>query len=210
MGKEQLSPYYDAIYTSSKSYQDGYRVSHYLPTWALVMQLLDKHAPVKEPRLLDIGCGTGQFAEFLVNHKTVNYTGLDFSKKAIELAKSRKYHNGFNRNIPIFIKTDINEQFVWDEKFDAYTIMETLEHIENDTEIVSRIPQGAFVIITVPTFDDEGHVRFFTTKEEVLKRYGPFLGCEISNNRKVVEMVRSWFVIYGYRNSTPMPLKVNL
>ena len=210
MGKEQQAKYYDEIYSVSKSYTGSYRVSHYLPTWALVMQLLDKHAPFKEPRLLDIGCGTGQFAEFLVEHKEINYTGLDFSKEAINLAQERDYSKIKGIKPPLFIHTDINEQFVWDEKFDAYTIMETLEHIENDTEIVSRIPEGAFVIITVPTFDDEGHVRFFKTKEEVLKRYGPYLGCEISGNRKVVEMVRSWFIIYGYRNSTPASIKVTL
>jgi len=210
MGKEQQSSYYDAIYESSEGYAGTYRDSHYFPTWALALQLLDKHAPKERPSILDIGCGTGQFAQFLFEHKELDYTGVDFSGKATEIARKRNYLQPEETTPPMFICANAFSDMVWREEYDAYIIMETLEHIEKDLLLLSKVPQGKFVILTVPTFDDAGHVRYFKTKEEALNRYGKFLGSETSNDLKIVETIRSWFIIYGFRNSVPPPIQVTL
>ena len=52
--------------------------------------------------------------------------------------------------------------------------MEVLEHIERDLEIVSQVRPGTRCLCTVPNFPYVSHVRHFTSKEEVVGRYGQY------------------------------------
>jgi len=54
-------------------------------------------------KILDVGCGNGRLLE-LLKDKKINYTGVDVSKKLIEVAKKRYPQNNFlvadNLNLP--------------------------------------------------------------------------------------------------------------
>ena len=60
-----------------------------------------------EHSILDVGCGTGDFYEFLASrYKNIKYKGVDFSNAMIEKAKE-KYNSNFE-NIDLL---EINEKF---------------------------------------------------------------------------------------------------
>jgi SAM-dependent methyltransferase len=46
-------------------------------------------AGYREPRVLDVGCGSGRIGEFALEAGTGHYVGVDFSEPMIELARSR-------------------------------------------------------------------------------------------------------------------------
>jgi len=55
---------------------------------------------------------------------------------------------------------------------DVVVLLEVLEHIEQDIYVLSIIPLGKQVVITVPNFDAKGHVRFFDNLDVIKERYG--------------------------------------
>src|SRR5436309_11586935 len=42
-----------------------------------------------DPRVLDVGCGSGRIGEFVLDAGAAHYVGVDFSEPMIELARSR-------------------------------------------------------------------------------------------------------------------------
>jgi 2-polyprenyl-3-methyl-5-hydroxy-6-metoxy-1,4-benzoquinol methylase len=50
------------------------------------LDLLKKY---ENPRVLDIGCGSGRVGELLLEHGAASYVGVDFSEPMLELAKGR-------------------------------------------------------------------------------------------------------------------------
>ena len=42
-----------------------------------------------EPRVLDVGCGSGRIGEFVLEAGAARYVGIDFSEPMVELARSR-------------------------------------------------------------------------------------------------------------------------
>ena len=57
---EQAASYYDALYAGRESYHALYSDSLYFPLWVQVEFGLRPH---REKKILDIGCGPGQFAD---------------------------------------------------------------------------------------------------------------------------------------------------
>lgn len=184
MGKEQQSDYYDAIYSKSDEYKKHWKESRYLKLWQAVKDHLDKTKSV-----IDIGCGPGQFANMLAESEFATYLGVDFSKQAIKQARelNKAYLKNFRFECLDLFKYDffspVDGQFV---------IMETLEHIEKDVEFLVSLKthnQGKKVIITVPTFDDAGHARYYGTVKEWKERFDPFIDI------KKTEKIGPWVLI---------------
>ncbi len=121
--------------------------------------------------VLDIGCGTGDLADFYLGE----YIGLDISDVAIKLARENRRRNAEFANID-FVKpytSDIG-------KFDTFVIAEVLEHITDDTILMDNIKKmasdNARIIISVPNGDrvpDENHLRTFTVPE-LRAKFSPF------------------------------------
>ncbi len=72
-------------------------------------------------RVLDLGCGNGRFFE-IFNDKKVDYTGVDFSERLIEIAKN-KYPNG-----NFLVSSAFNLPFP-DNLFDRVLCIAVLHHI---------------------------------------------------------------------------------
>lgn len=108
---------------------------------------------VGEHSVLDIGCGPGALAKFIPN-----YSGFDFSEVAVKLANHPRVWVG-----SAYDKSNFNGA-------DYYVCTEVLEHLD-DFKVISNIPSGQKVIFSVPSFDDESHIRTFN--EAIIKiRYG--------------------------------------
>lgn len=157
--------YYDSIYAQSEKYQMNSANSVYLPVWDKVAELLKKN---QVQSVLDIGCGPGQFAEYILKElPNLNYQGLDYSEKAINAARLRCPNANFD------IK-DLMQENTLIYSADVFVILEVLEHIEKDIELLSKIPENQKVIFSVPNIDSFGHVRFFKNSESVFDRYNEY------------------------------------
>ena len=155
--------FYDSVYSRSVHYRGPPEKSPYYPLWKAVLECL-------EPgwRVLDVGCGPGQFARLCVDvgHP---YVGLDFSEEAVTLARIRVPEAEFHL-------TDLSkDRTPLEGDYDVATFVEFLEHVGDDTGILGSVPPGRNVIISVPNYGGMEHFRFFDSIESVVARYGPLV-----------------------------------
>ncbi|KGP71255.1 class I SAM-dependent methyltransferase [Pontibacillus yanchengensis] len=123
--------------------------------------------------IIDLGCGTGRLARLLVNHGYTDYFGIDFSKNAIQEATAY---------VPeaTFVMGDLYDRYILEiiQTYRTFIILEVLEHLERDREVIASLPKGSRVIISVPNFDNESHVRTFSNIEAIEERYESLLTIE--------------------------------
>ena len=183
--KEKPAPFYDEFYAGSESYRMHYSDSFYFPLWVQIEFLL---RPYRDAKILDIGCGSGQFANFLEDRGYKNYEGIDFSKQAIEMAREAS-------KLP-FRVADAFSADVLDAPYDVVVSMEVLEHITRDLDLVKGIRPGTVCFLTVPNFDSVAHVRFFTSDHAVRSRYFEYLDIKATgfiNRIYYISAIRSDF-----------------
>ena len=154
--------WYDHVYDKAKSYRKHYTKSRYYFIWSVVV---DRMMRAGVGRILDLGCGPGQFASLLFDKGVKTYRGVDFSSKSIEMAKERC--PSFE-----FIVADICHSDILDvSDYDCVVALEFLEHVESDTELIQRIRPGVAFFGSVPNFPDKAHARYFKDEKEVHARY---------------------------------------
>lgn len=115
--------------------------------------------------VLDIGCGSGQLGCLLRDQGLPRYSGLDFSPVRIEHARDTCPEFDF------FIEDVHKTELIEKREYDLVVSTEFLEHVEDDLEVVRRIPRGVRVLATVPNYPATGHVRHFETEDAVQQRY---------------------------------------
>lgn len=152
--------YYDAHFENEPGFQVHYKQSFYYVHWTQVIVFLKK---ILKPKILEIGCGTGQFAEYLKDERFTDYKGFDFSSKAIVLAKQRVSMEFFQGNA-----LDTN---IYQSAFNTVICLEVLEHITDDRKVLKSLPPSTHIIFSVPNFDAPSHVRWFTSERQIKKRY---------------------------------------
>lgn len=178
---EQPANYYDKVYKKSESYKMDWTKSRYLKLWEKIIDALGND---KDQKIIDAGCGTGQLLSMLNHHGFKHAIGFDYSQTAIEIAqqifpKIKCAHGDI-------FKTDFNG-------FDTVITTEVMEHIQNDEEVLRRIVDSGVktVILSVPTFDDKAHVRFFEGIYDTGGRYGKFF------KEFTVEKIGGWILLVG-------------
>jgi SAM-dependent methyltransferase len=137
--------------------------SPYLPMYQAAAGLIPHGAKVCE-----LGCGTGRFARLILPN-VESYVGIDFAPAVIE--EALRYTEQHVECKAAFIEGDLTRMSIPDSA-DVYVALEVLEHIDGDLDVLDRIPSGKYVIISVPSFDAEAHVRFFPTGASAIERYG--------------------------------------
>ena len=116
--------------------------------------------PTGKTKFLEIGCGTGDFIQHIVQNENLEITGSEIYLKGLLYAK---------RNLPNvdFIQFDVTQGVVREE-FDIVVAFDVLEHIENDVAAISNINrmlhQGGCLIITVPQ-----HMFLWSNLDEIVK-----------------------------------------
>lgn len=160
MTHDKPAAYYDDHFEKVAGFQVHYRKSFYYVHWTQVIVLLQK---IANPKILEIGCGTGQFAEYLHDEGFTHYRGFDFSLKAISLARARVNMDFFQGNAL--------DKKNYEGRYNTVVCLEVLEHIRNDLEVLSNLSSGTHIIFSVPNFDAPSHVRWFTSERQVKRRY---------------------------------------
>jgi len=109
----------------------------------IILKLISKYISIKNPKILDIGCGTGKNVE--VFSKIGQAWGIDNSPLAIKFCKKRGLKN-------IRLGTAENTKFPADT-FDIITLLDVLEH-SDDKKIIKEVKRilkkHRFLILTVP------------------------------------------------------------
>jgi trans-aconitate methyltransferase len=156
--------------------------SPWLSTYTEVAKMIDPHEEV-----VDLGCGTGRFIELLYRREHyARVTGVDWSVTA--LAEAQAYVNVPLVKLeedgpPIEIPRPNWELCDLDDwrpdglrsGNTVYVCSEVLEHLEDDLGLVRRVPPGHRLILTVPNFHSESHIRIFQNVSDVWERYDRLL-----------------------------------
>ncbi|MEA1926925.1 MAG: class I SAM-dependent methyltransferase [Candidatus Auribacterota bacterium] len=134
----------------------------------ILLGLLKRSLPVgPRPRILDVGCGTGETLKQL--EKLGNPTGVDISPAAIQFCRERGCDD--LHLVDGIILPSKNEEF------DIVLSLDVIEHLEDDAAALREyrrvIKPGGVLFITVPAYrwlwsghdDDNLHLRRYTKKE---------------------------------------------
>lgn len=95
-------------------------------------------------KVLDIGCYTSAILDFLPSN--IEYYGVDFDEKALEIAE--------NRGAKVkFVKFD-EEEIIFNHQFDIIICTEVLEHLKNPYHLMEQIKRllnkNGTVLISLP------------------------------------------------------------
>lgn len=130
-------------------YEDLYRLEDkhwwHISKRRAVHKLIEKYSTQENPKILDIGCGTGKNMEEL--QKFGDVCGLDSSPEALKFCGKRGLRN--------LKKGSAEKTNLKSNSFDIITLLDVLEHTDDNLTLkeVKRIlkPNG-IIILTVPAF----------------------------------------------------------
>jgi SAM-dependent methyltransferase len=125
---------------------------------------------IQNPKILDVGCGTGANLEMLANFGEAE--GVDVSDAALEFCKQKglKAYKGLAESLPFA-----------DESFDVVTALDVVEHLDDDIaglkEMNRVLRTSGKTLIFVPAFmwlwgvqDDVSNHRIRYTKKQIVER----------------------------------------
>jgi len=146
----------------TQNYYDSWGVN-YVSTIEFILKKLEKES---FNSLVDIGCGDGRLVlEIKNNFSSLEILGIDYSKRAIQLAQSMNPYGDYKQ-------LDILTQSV-EKKFDVGVLMEVFEHInpelgEKFVQAIAKLlkPQG-LLYVTVPHINkavEYKHYRHFSSQ----------------------------------------------
>jgi SAM-dependent methyltransferase len=197
LGREENAGWYDTLYGSSADYQCGYAESFYYFLWAVIA---DRIRRAGFRRVLEIGCGPGQLAAFLLEQGVTEYTGLDFSPAAIALARKHAPRGTF------VVGDARSPEIHASAAHDVVICTEVLEHIEKDLLVVSNFSPGKRCLCSVPNFPYESHVRHFADARAVADRYGwLFRDLDVMTFPSPRSRTDLFFLLDGVRNDATAP-----
>jgi SAM-dependent methyltransferase len=125
---------------------------------------------IQNPKILDVGCGTGANLEMLAQFGEAE--GVDVSDEALEFCKAKglKTHKGLAESLPFA-----------DASFDLVTALDVVEHLDNDLDGLKEMRRvlrdDGRALMFVPAFmflwgvqDDISHHRIRYTKAQIVER----------------------------------------
>ena len=111
-----------------------YKLIHNLTP--LRMEYITNQITLEDMEILDIGCGGGILAEEL-SKKGANVTGIDASKKTIEIAKQHSQENNLKINYECSTLEDHLKKSK--KKYDSIICFELIEHVPDQLKLINDI-----------------------------------------------------------------------
>lgn len=170
MGIEQNNIFYNEVYEKGGYQKEYFKQPEncvYYKLWIKVIKMLDDN-----DRVIDFGCGPGQFANLAIRRRVNIVKAIDFSEVAIDMAK--KNNPGYEY---LFQLADLYDDCLYQllPEYDTAVFCEVLEHVEGHRKILANIQAGKKLIITLPNFDSQGHVCCFDSIDEIAEEYSDIL-----------------------------------
>ncbi len=104
---------------------------------------------VSSVKVLDIACGTGYGAKILAKAGASNVIGVDINAEVIQYAE--KHYGSPNIH---FLVGNAAQIPIDSESIDVITSFETIEHVENDREVINEFARvlkpGGYLLISTP------------------------------------------------------------
>ncbi|MCF6353719.1 MAG: class I SAM-dependent methyltransferase [Candidatus Polarisedimenticolaceae bacterium] len=183
----QESATYNAMFETggdSGIFDLPYKRSPYYPLYQEVFRTIKR---LGADNVLEVGCGTGGLAHFLLEKTLLQYHGFDFSEVAVNKAIQRTGRKD------LFNVGDATFASSYPDSYEAIICTEVLEHVPEDRKIIEHWAKGTKIICSVPNFDSRYHVRVFKTDAEVCERYGDLIDIDsVSQIKKPVVNDLSW------------------
>lgn len=145
----------------------------------------------QKEKIGDFGCGTGILAYISKRNKKTYKRGIDYSKVAIDIAKQLNPTSNF-------VVGNILDKSTYDFDYDIAIFSEVLEHIDDDLEVISLVEKKKRIILSVPNYDYESHVRFFENEKDVCNRYEELIDIE-KILTIVISPIKKVFILVGYK-----------
>ncbi len=169
LNKKEFTPDWYDEHMNNRRYHMHAENSKFYHVWRWALHNISRIEPI-----IELGCGTGQFAEIALKEGYNYKLGIDFSPKNIETAQmiNEKYADRFVcENLDNFIVINPKMTFV---------SFEVIEHLEHDLELLDKL-KNSKIIFTVPNFDATSHLRYFENVPELEKRYGKIINIDRDN-----------------------------
>jgi SAM-dependent methyltransferase len=113
---------------------------------------VDTVAAADQPRVLDVGCGSGRIGEFVLEAGTARYVGIDFSEPMIDLARERLAR--WDDRIELIAEDFLNASV--DERFDVILAVGFFDYIPDPARFVARMAElsepGAAIVASFPAW----------------------------------------------------------
>jgi len=163
--------------------------------------LVQMYAPFANSTVLEIGCGEGAVADFLTPGQVEGYVGVDISKEAIAIAKTKRKTGGIR-----FVHAAAHK-FQPGNKFDVIIFSEVLYYTEYE-KIMDQYstylsPQG---IVIISIFQMEGKPKYENIFKYAQTKFQQVDEIEVSGKTKKWEVEkkaeRTAFRIEVYRVKT--------
>lgn len=141
--KEMQSHHYPILYQVEETH--WWYVGRRRIIEALIQQICSRLKDAN-PRILDVGCGTGANLKMLGRYGRAE--GVDIAEQAVAFCHERGLDG---------VKLGAVEQLPYDdESFDILTALDVIEHLDNDVaglrEIHRVLRSGGYVLVFVPAF----------------------------------------------------------
>lgn len=168
--KAKGSEYYDSVWLQIASRPEQMEN---------IRSLACKASKFAEGSVLDLGCGTGELVEFLNGS---DYTGVDFSYRAIEIA--RLSHPGKRFICDDFLGYDLGAYIA---RVNTIVMLEVLEHLDDPVaacELAKRLADKRIVISVPVNMPDPAHIKPQWNMADIEGLLGNLSHCEqIMNGR---------------------------
>jgi len=147
-------------YKFLREYSNQYKRVYFQFAEILEEKLSRKNISLKNLKVLDVGCFTGEFLEIIKN-KGADVYGLELQKEAVEIA---------DKKIPNRIfQSDLNSQKISKRKFDIVSLLGVVEHVKDPIALINQsyklLNKNGIIIIQTPNSS--------SLPARILKKYWP-------------------------------------
>jgi len=177
----KTNEYYNKIYNESSEYKKHYSDIIYFPIFKEIIKKICKHNII-----IELGCGAGQLAHYLMDNKYCNYLGIDFSNKAIEQA-IKTVGNKFIVKDLLSYNIDLN--------YDTIIALEFFEHIEYK-KVLTNLKSDTKIIFSVPNFKIDSHLYYWKDEAQIKRDFSKYIDIVTIENPLSIKN-KKWFLVNG-------------
>lgn len=123
---------YEDYNTTSEFYDSGRRpVGSDLVKRIVIEASMERDVPVSRLRILDAGCGTGNYLKLLYDIGCRNMTGLEYNDGMLKQCKAKLEKYGMNKDVTLYQGSVLDLPFK-NESFDIVFANQMLHHVDTD------------------------------------------------------------------------------